>query len=101
MPSWSPVPTPRSAAGTDPTAGADVRALVAGLEGAIDVVVTPMPDVVARLYSGGRVKVLYLDRDSPPEDLRWALREVLRVLALGPAAAIAAVPVPRLRLVRN
>jgi hypothetical protein len=97
----SPVAALPGATGTGPTTSADVRALVAGLEGAVHVVFTPMRDVVARLDTTGRVKVLYLDCDSPPEDHRWALWEVLRFLALGPGATDAAVPAPRLRLVRD
>jgi len=101
VPSRSPVAALLGAVATGPTTSADVRALVASLEDAVHVVFTPMPDVVARLETGGPVKVLYLDRDSPPEDHCWALGEVLRVLALGPGAATAAVRVPRLRLVRD
>lgn len=91
-----PVPVPPV---TGPTTTADVQALVSRVRGAIRVVLTPMPDVVARLDTTGRVKVVYLDCDSPPEDQCWALREVIRVLALGPAASGAAVPAPRMRLV--
>jgi hypothetical protein len=78
---------------------ADVQALVGSLQSVVHVVFTPMSDVVARLDTSGPTKVLYLDCDSPPEDHCWALWEVLRSLALGPAAAGAAVPAPRMRLV--
>ncbi|MCO1655522.1 hypothetical protein [Pseudonocardia humida] len=101
MPSRNPIAALPGAAVTGATTSADVRALIAGLGSAIHVVFTPMPDVVARLDTTGPVKVLYLDRDSPPEDHRWALWEVLRFLALGLAATDAAVPAPRLRLVRD
>ncbi len=99
MPTWSPVTALAGAAAAGPTTTADVQALVASLGSLVHVVFTPMPDVVARLDTGGRVTVLHLDSDSPPEDHRWALWEVLRFLALGLAATDAAVPVPRLRLV--
>lgn len=101
MQSQSPVAALPGAAVTGLTTDADVQALVAGLESAIHVVFTPMSDVVARLDTSGRVKVLYLDCDSPPEDHRWALWDVLRFLALGLGATNAAVPAPRLRLVRD
>lgn len=78
---------------------ADVQALITSLESRIQVVFTPMADVVARLDTSGRTRVLYLDCDSPPEDHCWAIWEVLRFLALGPGAAGAAVPAPRMRLV--
>lgn len=99
MPSWIPVTAPAGTSGS--TTSADVQALVAGLRGAIRVVFTPLPDVVARLDTTGPVKVLHLDSDSPPEDHRWALWEVLRFLALGLGAGDAAVPAPRLHLVRD
>lgn len=86
---------------TGPTTTADVQALVTSLEGALQVVFTPMPDTVARLDTTGPVKVLYLDSDSPPEDHCWALWEVLRFLALGAGALHAAIPAPRMRLVRD
>lgn len=101
MPSQRPVTALPGTTDTGATTGADVQALLASLEGALHVVFTPMPDVVARLDTSGPVKVLHLDSDSPPEDHRWALWEVLRVLALGLGAAGAAVPAPRLRLVRD
>lgn len=101
MPSQGPVAPLPGAVVTGPTTSADVRALVASLGNAIHVVFTPMPDVVARLETGGLVTVLYLDRDSPPGDHRWALGEVLRFLALGLGATTAAVRAPRLRLVRD
>ena len=101
MPSQSPSADLPDAGVTAAAAGDDVRALVASLESVVHVVFTPMPDAVARLDTSGPVKVLYLDRDSPPEDHRWALGEVRRFLALGPAATTAAVPAPRLRLVRD
>jgi hypothetical protein len=99
--SQSPVTALPGAACPAPASSAEVQALVAGLEGAIQVVFTPLTDVVARLDTGGRVKMLYLDTDSPPEDHRWALWEVLRFLALGLGATQAAVPAPRLRLVHG
>lgn len=99
MPPWNPVTALAAAAG--PTTSADVQALVAGLRSEIRVVFTPLPDVVARLDTTGPVKVLHLDSDSPPEDHRWALWEVLRFLALGLGAEDAAVPAPRLHLVRD
>jgi hypothetical protein len=101
VPSQSPGAALPGAAATEVAIGVDVRALIAGLDREIHVVFTPMSDVVARLDTSGPVKVLYLDCDSPPEDHRWALREVLRVLALGLGAMNAAVPAPRLRVVRG
>jgi hypothetical protein len=101
VPSQSPLAAHPRAAVVGPTTSADVQALVTSLESAVHVVFTPMPDLVARLETGGPVPVLHLDRDSPPEDHRWALWEVLRFLALGLAATDAAVAVPRLRLVRD
>jgi hypothetical protein len=101
VPSRNPVAPRPGAAVAGPATGADVRALVEALRSVLDVVFTPMPDVVARLDTGGRVPVLYLDRDSPPEDHHWALCDVLRFLALGRAATTAAVPAPRLRLIRD
>lgn len=101
MPSQSLVPAFSGVAVIGPTISADVLALIASLEGAIRVVFIRMSDVVARLDTRGREKVLYLDCDSPPEDHRWALWEVLRFLALGLEAVNAAVPVPRLRLVHD
>ena len=101
MPPRRPVTALPGATAAGPTTSADVQALIAGLEGALDVVFTPMPDVVARLVTTGPVTVLHLDSDSPPEDHRWALWEALRFLALGLAATEAAVPAPRLRLVHD
>lgn len=99
MLSQSPV-TPRpGTTATSLNTHADVLALVVSLESWIHVVFTPMSDVVARLDTTGRMKVLYLDCDSPPEDHCWAIWEVLRFLALGPAAVGAAIPAPRMRLV--
>lgn len=57
---------------------------------------TPMHDAVARLDTSWRRWVLYLDPGSPLEDQCWAMRDVLRVLALGPVAARSAIPVPLL-----
>ena len=101
MPPRRPVSALPGVTAAGPTTSADVEALIAGLEGALDVVFVPMPDVVARLDTRGPVAVLHLDSGSPPEDHRWALREVLRFLALGLGATGAAVSAPRLRLVRD
>ncbi len=84
-----------------PSTRATVDALVAGLERLIDVVFTPLADVVARLDTTGQVKVLYLDSDSPPGDQCWALTDALRVLALGETTAARVVPAQRVYLVRD
>lgn len=65
----------------------------------VHVVHTPMPDTVARLDTSSRRWVLYLDSDSPPQDLCWAMFGVLGVLLHGRDATAPAEPVPRLRLV--
>jgi hypothetical protein len=101
VPPRRPVTALPGASAAGATTSADVEALIAGLEGALDVVFAPMPDVVARLDTRGPVGVLHLDSDSPPEDHRWALWEALRFLALGLGPTAAAVPAPRLRLVRD
>ncbi len=43
--------------------------------------------------------MLYIDSDSPPEDLCWAMLDVLGVLVEGRHATPYARPVPHLRLV--
>lgn len=78
---------------------AAVEVLVSGLSHMFHVVNTPMPDTVARLDTSREEWVLYLDSDSPPEDLCWAMLDVLHVLVHGPCAALDARPVTHLRLV--
>jgi hypothetical protein len=78
---------------------AAVEVLVSGLSHMIHVVNTPMPDVVARLDTSRERWVLYIDSDSPPEDLCWAMLDVLGVLVHGRRAASYARPVPHLSLV--
>ncbi len=74
-------------------------ALVRGLRTMIDVSFVPLQDAVARLDTCAPTWVLYLDSDSPADDHCWAMLDVLRVLTLGPEAAVSAVPAPRLHLI--
>jgi hypothetical protein len=63
-----------------------VEVLTAGLLRLAEVRMVRMPDTVAHLVMGER-PVLWLDVDSSPEALCWALLDVLRVLVLGPEHA--------------
>lgn len=83
--------------GLSSSAAAQVMAY--GLCRLVEVVYTPMPDVVARLDPADHGWVLTLDSDSPPEDHCWAMVDVLKLLTLGPSATEWAVPAARLRLV--
>jgi hypothetical protein len=65
----------------------------------LNVVHTPMPDTVARLDTSSDCWVLYLDSGSPPDDLCWAMLDVLRVLVHGAHTTTRARPVAHLRLV--
>jgi hypothetical protein len=67
----------------------------------LHIVHTPMPDRVAMLDMSSDRWVLYLDSGSPLEDLRWALLDVISVLANGRCATTWARPVSHLRLVRE
>jgi hypothetical protein len=77
---------------------AAVEVLVSGLSHMLRVVNTPMPDTVAKLDTSSERWVLYLDSDSPPEDLCWAMLDVLGVLVHGRHATSYARPVTHLRL---
>lgn len=78
---------------------AAVEVLADGLSYLLHIVHTPMPDMVAVLDTSSRRWVLYLDSDSPPEDLCWAMLDVLGVLVHGRSAVACAKPVRHLRLV--
>lgn len=78
---------------------AAAEVLASGLSNMVHVVHTPMPHTVARLDTSCDRWVLYLDSDSPPEDLCWAMLGVLGVLVHGRDATSSARPVTRLRLV--
>jgi hypothetical protein len=78
---------------------AAVEVLVSGLRHVLHVVNTPMPDTVAKLDTSRERWVLYLDSDSPSEDLCWAMLDVLSVLVHGRDAPSYARPVPHLSLV--
>lgn len=80
------------------TSPADRDVLAGGLSSELYVVYTPLRDIVARLDTSHARCVLYLDSDSPAEDHRWALLDVLHLLGAGPHAAVDGRP-PRLRLV--
>ncbi len=80
-----------------PPAAAEV--LASGLSYMLQVVHTPMPDTVARLDTSCDRWVLYLDSDSPPEDLCWAMLDVLNVLLHGRHATTSARPVAHLHVV--
>lgn len=78
---------------------AAAEVLASGLSCMFHVVHTPMPETVARLDTSRERWVLYLDSESPPEDLCWAMLDVLGVLVHGRYATMDARPVARLRLV--
>ncbi len=65
----------------------------------LHIVHTPMPDTVARLDTSRERWVLYLDSDSPPEDLCWAMLDVLGVLVDGRYTSATVRPATHLRLV--
>jgi hypothetical protein len=77
---------------------AAVHALVDGVRPHADVIVTPLPTSVARLDLDDERPVLWLDENTLTQarrgeadastNLSWALLDVLRVLARGPAAAL-------------
>jgi hypothetical protein len=79
------------------TAAAGV--LAEGLGQLADVIYVPMADAVARLESASGRPVLYLDTDSPVEDLSWAMMEALRALTFGLDSISSARRVRRLRSV--
>lgn len=72
--------------------------LARGLSNVVRIIRTPMPDTVARLDTSVGRWVLYLDSDSPPEDLCWAMLGVLAVLVHGRDTSSSARPVTHLRL---
>ncbi|MDT7704883.1 MAG: hypothetical protein QOG20_490 [Pseudonocardiales bacterium] len=78
---------------------AAAEVLAGGLSHMLHVVHISMPDTVARLDTSRERWVLYLDSDSPPEDLCWAMLDVLSVLVHGRYATAYARPVTYLRLV--
>ena len=83
---------------SSPTAA---EVLAGGLSYMLHVVHTPMPHSVAKLDTSSDRWVLYLDSDSPPEDLCWAMLGVMGVLVQGRDATSSARPVTRLHLVRE
>lgn len=95
----TPDPDQRTVSASDPVVS--TATLLTALRRTLQIVHTPMRDAVARLDTRGSEPVLYLDPDSPSEDLRWAMLDVLRVLDRGPAAARSAIPTPNLRLVHG
>lgn len=77
-----------------------VKILEEGLRGLAIVKRTPLRDSVARLQDTATGRILWLDTDSPDEDLAWVLLDVLRVLGFGcDPAATSARQVPRLHSV--
>lgn len=74
---------------------AAVRSLLVELRALIDVRYTAMPDLVARLDMEQDGWVLHLDPDSPPEDLCWAMLDVLGLLT-GPSSGVRRAATPRL-----
>ena len=78
---------------------AAVEVLAGRLRDLLQVVHTRMPDTVARLDTSQDRWVLYLDSDSPPEDLCWAMLGVLGVLVHDRHATFGARPVTHLRVV--
>ncbi len=81
------------------SSSAAVEVLVSGLGHMLHIVSTPMPDTVAKLDTSREEWMLYLDSGSPPEDLCWAMLDVLGVLVHGRDAARYARPVTHLHLV--
>jgi hypothetical protein len=78
---------------------AAAEVLAGGLGYVLHVVHTPMPDTVARLDTSREKWVLYLDSDSPPEDLCWAMMDVLDVLVDGRYTSAHVRPATHLHLV--
>jgi hypothetical protein len=78
---------------------AAAEVLASGLGNVLHVVHTPMPDTVARLDTSPARWVLYLDSDSPPEDLCWAMMDVLDVLVDGRYGSAHIRPATHLHLV--
>lgn len=76
-----------------------VEVLASGLSDLLHVVRTQMSDTVARLDTSQDRWVLYLDSDSPPEDLCWAMLGVLGVLVHDRYTHPGARPVTHLRVV--
>jgi hypothetical protein len=73
--------------------------LEALLSRVVDIVRRPLADHVAVLQPGPYRPILVLDVSSPRLDLQWAMTDVLRALALGPAGTEYGrrLAVPRLR----